>query len=99
LAEPEVPTEEPIAEEPPAEEAPADKPSTYKPDIFVTTYKKPKSGASYSSTLGAALGTTGRTTGLTAERGAGEIEGTGTGKARRKVWNEESLKLKDALGV
>jgi len=95
LAEPEAP-----AEKAPAEEAPADKPSIYKPDIFVTTYKKPKSG-SYSSTatLGAALGTTGRTTGLTAERGAGEIEGTGTGKARQKVWNEESLKLKDALGV
>jgi len=101
LAEPGVPTEEPIAEEPSAEEAPADKPSTYKPDIFVTTYKKPKAGASYSSTatLGAALGTTGRTTGLTAERGAGEIEGTGSGKPRQKVWNEESLKLKDALGV
>ena len=99
LAEPEVPTEEPLAEEPPAEEAPADKPSTYKPDIFVTTYKKPKSGASYSSTLGAALGTTGTTTGLTAERGAGEIEGTSTGKKRKQVWNEESLKLKDALGV
>ena len=88
LAEPETPVEEP----------PADKPSTYKPDILVTTYKKPKSN-SYSSTLGAALGTTGTTTGLTAERGAGEIEGTGSGKPRKKVWNEESLKLKDALGV
>jgi hypothetical protein len=99
LAEPEVSTEEPLAEEPPAEEAPADKPSTYKPDIFVTTYKKPKSGASYSSALGAALGTAGTTTGLTAERGAGEIEGTSTGKKRKQVWNEESLKLKDALGV
>jgi len=97
LAEPEVPEEEPIAEE----ETPADKPSTYRPDIFVTTYKKPKAGASYSSTatLGSALGTTGTTTGLTASRGAGEIEGTSTGGKRKKVWNEESLKLKDALGV
>jgi hypothetical protein len=94
LAEPETPVEEA-----PAEEAPADKSSTYKPDIFVTTYKKPKAGASYSSALGAALGTAGTTTGLTAERGAGEIEGTGTGGQRKKVWNEESLKLKDALGV
>jgi hypothetical protein len=96
------PTPLPSLAEPetPVEEAPADKPSTYKPDIFVTTYKKPKSG-SYSSTatLGAALGTAGTTTGLTAERGAGEIEGTGSGKPRKKVWNEESLKLKDALGV
>jgi len=102
--EPEAPTEAPAetpAEEPPAEEAPADKPSVYKPDIFITTYKKPKAGASYSSTatLGSALGTAGTTTGLTAYRGAGEIEGTGTGKPRQKVWNEESLKLKDALGV
>jgi len=98
LAEPGVPTEEPIAEEPPAEEAPADKPKTYKPDIFVTTYKKPKSGSSMAA-LGAALGTAGTTTGLTSERGAGEIEGTGTGGKRKKVWNEASLKLKDALGV
>jgi hypothetical protein len=93
-------TEEPdvAEEEAPAEEAPADKPSTYRPDIFVTTYKKPKSGGSM-ATLGAALGTAGVSTGLTSSRGAGEIEGTGTGGKRKKVWNEESLKLKDALGV
>jgi hypothetical protein len=99
-AEPEAPAEAP-AEEPPAEEAPADKPSVYKPDILYGYYKKPKSGAGYSSvsTLGSALGTAGTTTGLTAYRGAGEIESTGTGKPRQKVWNEESLKLKDALGV
>jgi hypothetical protein len=107
LVEPEAPTEEPLVEEPPAEEppaeeapteeAPADKPSTYRPDIFVTTYKKPKSGSM--ATLGAALGTAGVSTGLTSSRGAGEIEGTSTGGKRKKVWNEESLKLKDALGV
>jgi hypothetical protein len=113
LVEPEATTEEPLVEEPPAEEAPAeeapveeeapteeapaDKPSTYRPNIFVTTYKKPKSGSM--ATLGAALGTAGVSTGLTSSRGAGEIEGTGTGGKRKKVWNEESLKLKDALGV
>jgi hypothetical protein len=73
--------------------------ATYKPDIFTTTYRSPKSrvgGSSSSEALGEALGTT---TGLTASRGAGEIEGTGTGGKRKKVWNEESLKLKDALGV
>jgi hypothetical protein len=70
----------------------------YKPDIFVSTYKTPKAMATgaASEALGQALGTT---TGLTASRGAGEIEGTGTGGQRKKVWNEESLKLKDALGV
>jgi len=51
------------------------------------------------ATLGAALGIAGVSTGLTSSRGAGEIEGTGTGGKRKKVWNEESLKLKDALGV
>jgi hypothetical protein len=32
-------------------------------------------------------------------RGAGEIEDPSTGKKRRNVWNEESLRLKDALGI
>ena len=51
-------------------------------------------------TSGIAQGaTTGTTTGLTGERGAGEIESKETGKARQNVWNEASLRLKDALGV
>ena len=72
--------------------------SKYTPSLFISTYKSPPTRTS-TSALGNALGTTGSTTGLTAARGAGEIEGTGTGKPRKKVWNEESLKLKDALGV
>jgi hypothetical protein len=73
------------------------KTTTYKPNIFTTTYLSPKTrtAAAPTSALGSALGTTG----LTSYRGAGEIEGTGSGKPRKKVWNEESLKLKDALGV
>ena len=39
------------------------------------------------------------TTGLTGERGAGEIESKESGKQRQNVWNEASLRLKDALGV
>jgi hypothetical protein len=83
-----------------AELAGAEK-GAYKPTIITSTYLSPKTRtaapktAAPVSTLGAALGTTG----LTAYRGAGEIEGTGSGKPRKKVWNEESLKLKDALGV
>ena len=70
--------------------------TTTKPDIFTTIYLSPKkTTTSSTSALGSALGTTG----LTASRGAGEIEAPSTGKARKKVWNEESLKLKDALGV
>jgi hypothetical protein len=44
-------------------------------------------------------GGTGVSVGLTGERGAGEIESKETGKARKNVWNEASLRLKDALGV
>jgi hypothetical protein len=39
------------------------------------------------------------TTGLTAYRPAGEIESEETGKKRQDVWNEASLRLKDALGL
>jgi hypothetical protein len=42
---------------------------------------------------------TGTTVGLTGERGAGEIESKETGQPRKNVWNEASLRLKDALGV
>jgi hypothetical protein len=67
-----------------------------KPDIFTKTYLSPNpKTAAPTSALGSALGTTG----LTSYRGAGEIEGTSTGGKRKKVWNEESLTLKDALGV
>jgi hypothetical protein len=85
--------------------APTETPSTdtavsdglYKPSIFTATVT-PKAAAARPSTqaLGQALGTT---TGLTAFRDAGEIESKQTGGKRRNVWNEESLRLKDALGV
>lgn len=39
------------------------------------------------------------TTGLTAYRPAGEIESEESGKGRQDVWNEASLRLKDALGL
>jgi len=90
--EPAATTEEKKTEEP----APKDKP--YKPDLFILSGKQPKAPPTKSSdsVLGQALGTT---TGLTASRGAGEIEDPSTGKKKRKVWNEETLRLKDALGV
>ena len=56
----------------------------------------PSAGGSAPVTQGTATGTT---VGLTGERGAGEIEGKETGQARKNVWNEASLRLKDALGV
>jgi hypothetical protein len=45
------------------------------------------------------VATAGTSYGLTGERGAGEIESKESGKARKNVWNEASLRLKDALGV
>ena len=71
-------------------------PSKYKPNINVSTSKTLSKTPDKSSILSEALSTT---TGLTAFRGAGEIEGQQTGKPRKNVWNEESLRLKDALGV
>jgi hypothetical protein len=83
-----------VAEEPVPEEKP------YDPNLFILSGKKPKSPTTApktsTSALSQALGTT---TGLTASRGAGEIEDPSTGKKRKKVWNEETLRLKDALGV
>lgn len=92
-----VAVEEPPPEEKPPEEKPPEE-KLYKPDLFILGGKKPKAPPSKTPTsvLSQALGTT---TGLTASRGAGEIEDPSTGKKKRKVWNEETLRLKDALGV
>ncbi|CAB5229826.1 hypothetical protein UFOVP1562_18 [uncultured Caudovirales phage] len=78
----------------------------YRPDLFIYGGKSPKGGAGGRQTT--QLGTTlqapfypSTTLGqaLTGYRGAGEIEGQKTGKPRQNVWNEESLRLKDALGL
>jgi hypothetical protein len=100
-AEEEKPPEE---EEPPEEEdkPPGEKEDKFKPDLFIYGGKTPprrprqelgttlQGPFAPSTTLGQAL---------TGYRGAGEIEGKKTGKPRRDVWNEESLRLKDALGL
>jgi hypothetical protein len=86
-------------------ETPIDKPveeaDPYKPDLFIYSGQQPKK-----STLSRSLGTDLQSSsypstapqGLTAARGAGEIEGEG-GINRKNVWNEQSLRLKDALGL
>ena len=75
---------------------PVDEQTKYKPNLFIYG----------GTTLGSSLKTqapfypvAGTTGGLTSTRGAGEIESKETGKKRKNVWNEESLRLKDALGV
>ena len=90
------PTTPPSTKDTSKDKVPADKEKPYQPKIVTKTIVTPKKPpASPTSVLGQALGTTG----LTASRGAGEIEDTSTGKKRKKVWNEETLRLKDALGV
>lgn len=93
-------------EEPPGEEEkpPGEKEDEYKPDLFiyggVTPKAKPRTTTNLGTTLQAPFypsSTLGQA--LTGYRGAGEIEGKKTGKPRRDVWNEESLRLKDALGL
>jgi hypothetical protein len=74
----------------PEEKTPEEKP--YEPNLFIISGKKPKAPTTTppktsTAALGQALGTT---TGLTASRGAGEIEDPSTGKKRKKVWNEET---------
>jgi len=61
-------------------------------------------GPSKTSSLARALGvapqiTTGTTQGLTSGGEGGEIQSLETGKPRRNVWNESSLRLRDALGL
>lgn len=100
--------EEPVVEEPteekPIEEEPDAKEEPYKPELFVYGGKTPKPRPRTRTDLGTTLQgpfapstTLGQA--LTGYRGAGEIEGKKTGKPRRDVWNEESLRLKDALGL
>lgn len=85
-------------------EIPAEGKVTEKPGASKTPSPITYTGVTpLSRTLGTSFGgygsTTGITTGLAGERGAGEIEGKETGKERQNVWNEASLRLKDALGV
>jgi hypothetical protein len=91
--------EEPQAqaeEEEPTEE----KGKTYRPNLFVYGGTKP---TTLPQTLGTSVEnvptpstTTGTSVGL---GGRGEIESKESGKKRKTVWNEESLRLKDALGL
>jgi hypothetical protein len=91
----------PVAQEKLAEpgKPPVDEQGVYKPNLFIYGGQSP-------STLGSSLKTqapfyplAGTSGGLTSTRGAGELESKETGKPRQNVWNEESLRLKDALGV
>jgi hypothetical protein len=85
---------QPISEKP-AKETPA---KTVYPSMYFTGVA-PTSGSPLAQGLNLSSGAPLPTTGLTSSRGAGEIESKESGKKRSTVWNEESLRLKDALGV
>jgi hypothetical protein len=71
---------------------------TVYPSMYFTGVA-PTSGSPLAQGLNLSSGAPLPTTGLTSSRGAGEIESKESGKKRSTVWNEESLRLKDALGV
>ena len=75
---------------------------TYKPEFFVAGGVTPRMTTrptTLTQTLQAPFFGPSTTSGLTSYRGAGEIESSETGGKRRNVWNEASLRLKDALGI
>jgi len=88
--------EEPKKEEPKKEEPKKEEPKKLYPTV--TSVPRPKkpgrqpiiTGASPARLLADALA---------AYRPAGAIEGAESGKERQNVWNEKSLRLKDALGL
>jgi hypothetical protein len=77
-------------------------PTPYIPDFYISTGRRRDFGPTV-TTLGQALSApffpSTPVSGLTSYRGAGEIESQRTGKPRRNVWNESSLRLTDALGL
>jgi hypothetical protein len=78
-------------------ESPVDEQGRYRPNLFIYGGTKP---STLSQTLGTNLPTASTTTGTSVGLGGrGEIESKESGKKRQTVWNEESLRLKDALGL
>jgi hypothetical protein len=93
------PVDKPVEEMPPEETTPD---APYKPELFIFggTSPKGRKSSALSQTINAPFyPSTGLTQALTASRPAGEIDADPTGKKRQNVWNEASLRLKDALGI
>jgi len=96
---PDVPAVDPVVEDPKKEE-PKDDTKTPPSDLYPTVTSVPPparpgkqpiiTGASPARLLADALA---------AYRPAGSVEGGESGKERQNVWNEKSLRLKDALGL
>lgn len=78
---------------------PTDETPPYKPDVVIFGGVPPKTKTLSKSITAPYFGKSGLEQALTAYRPAGEIEDESTGKPRKNVWNEASLRLKDALGL
>jgi hypothetical protein len=103
-AEPEpIPEPEPIAEPEPTEPEPTEPTEEKKPkepETFIRVSPspvRPRRPAPITEITGYSSSPLAQA--LTAYRGAGEIEADPSGKPRKNVWNEASLRLKDALGL
>jgi hypothetical protein len=93
------PSEEP--ELPPVEDktgTPVEK--LYRPNLYIYGGTRPTTLPQTLGTSVEKVPTAGTTTGTSVGLGGrGEIESKESGKKRKTVWNEESLRLKDALGL
>ena len=80
--------------------SPVDEQGRYRPNLFIYGGTKPSTLTQTLGTTVENLPTTSTTTGTSVGLGGrGEIESKESGKKRKSVWNEESLRLKDALGL
>jgi hypothetical protein len=92
------PSTEPLAKNAPAKETQPEE--SQDPRLGYSLYRNVSKNAPLAGALSAPFfPAAGATSGLTAYRGAGEIEGEQSGQPRESVWNEASLRLKDALGL
>jgi hypothetical protein len=80
--------------------SPVDEQGRYRPNLFIYGGTKPSTLTQTLGTTVQNLPTSSTTTGTSVGLGGrGEIESKESGKKRQTVWNEESLRLKDALGL
>jgi len=80
--------------------SPVDEQGRYRPSLFIYGGTKPSTLSQSLSTTVERIPTSSTTTGTSVGLGGrGEIESKESGKKRQTVWNEESLRLKDALGL
>jgi len=68
-------------------------------ELYTSVSPRRRTPSTLAQTLQAPSIGVGFTQGLGASRSPGEIESEVTGKRRKNVWNEASLRLKDALGL